>query len=245
MGICQAKPRIELGGLERDVDLRAVADVVELDPVGVRQHRAGSAPPRPATAAACPPCPRRSGRGSRSRPSVQSDCARELDHRAAPRRSRAAARMISATISGGMCSVRSAIDASACAPALRRGRDERRVPARLRAAARASPRRSRACPRARGRRRPAAGRRERDDRPRAPARRELQRDVPPSELPTMCAVSEPASSIAPLDRVGHRVRRHSAGQRRAAEVAGERRREHLEVGARAAAAPAPTRARSR
>ena len=57
----------QLRGLERDVELRAVADVVEHDPVGVRQPvLAVARPPRTATAAACPRSPTRPAPGSRS-----------------------------------------------------------------------------------------------------------------------------------------------------------------------------------
>ena len=87
----ELKPRISSRRLERDVELRAVADAVELDPVGVREPLGrGSGRRRTARAAAGPPCPTRPAPGRRSarRRARQPSRQRVLDQRARPPRRR-------------------------------------------------------------------------------------------------------------------------------------------------------------
>ena len=115
-----------LRGLERHVELRAVADAVELDPVGVRQPLVavarGRRRPRQQLG---PRCPTRPAPGSRSarRRGASPRGARSVDQRRAPRRSAATPRIWWASSSAGMCSKRVAMSPRRAAPALRRGDD--------------------------------------------------------------------------------------------------------------------------
>ena len=99
------EPQDELRGLERDVELRAVPDAVELDPVGVGEPLlADSAWPPRATAEPVGGTPH-DPHGAVDPLGVElvARAQRELDQRSAPSQS-ATPRMMCAISSAGMCS---------------------------------------------------------------------------------------------------------------------------------------------
>ena len=158
----------QLSGLERDVELRGVADAVELDPLGVERAPVALRR-RPATAAACPPAPRASAPGS------------------GPWRRPAASR------GGGRA--RSAAPTSQCAHRRRRGR--RRRPAGSGRVRDVGEQHAALLHRERLRVVGAAGRSERDDRACASARGQHERQVAAERVADeVRASATPASSIA-------------------------------------------------
>ena len=223
------KPRISCDGLQRHVQLRAVADAVELDPVGVREHRAvalGGARPRRGCG---PRCPRRSAPDTRP---ARGRAASRGRGRARPARAcpaqRAAPRIWCASSSGGMCSQRSAMNSAARRRPSGVATIASACGARARSAARASRRSGRASP-GRRRRPPPSRRPARARRPsaRGRARRAAARGSRRASCRRRARSSNPASSIARSTASTTASSGGAARERRPAGVARQRRREHV------------------
>ena len=174
------KPRISCGGLERDVELRAVADAVELDPVGVRQPvvpvAGGGARPRQQPVRRAPHDPHGAGRSARRRGSSPSRIAWSIIARRGLA-ARRAAHLVGEQLGRDVLEVRRSMYSRRPPPALRRGHDRLGVRRRRLQQLAASSLKTRASP-CRTRRRAPSRRPARARRPSRPAARgELQRDV--------------------------------------------------------------------